>query len=96
MDKKIPMLKMEGVSKIFPGVKALDNVHITAYGGEVTALMGENGAGKSTLMKILSGVYQKDEGKIFIDGQEAKIKGIKSAEEYGVTIIHQEMSVINN
>lgn len=96
MDKKIPMLKREGVSKIFPGVKALDNVHITAYGGEVTALMGENGAGKSTLMKILSGVYQKDEGKIFIDGQEAKIKGIKSAEEYGVTIIHQEMSVINN
>lgn len=96
MDKKIPMLKMGGVSKIFPGVKALDNVHITAYGGEVTALMGENGAGKSTLMKILSGVYQKDEGKIFIDGQEAKIKGIKSAEEYGITIIHQEMSVINN
>ena len=96
MDKKIPMLKMEGVSKVFPGVKALDNVHITAYGGEVTALMGENGAGKSTLMKILSGVYQKDEGKIFIDGEEAKIKGIKSAEEYGVTIIHQEMSVINN
>ena len=96
MSKKIPMLKMEGVSKIFPGVKALDNVHIEAYGGEVTALMGENGAGKSTLMKILSGVYQKDEGKIFIDGEEAKIKGIKSAEEYGVTIIHQEMSVINN
>ena len=96
MSKKIPMLKMEGVSKIFPGVKALDNVHIEAYGGEVTALRGENGAGKSTLMKILSGVYQKDEGKIFIDGEEAKIKGIKSAEEYGVTIIHQEMSVINN
>ena len=96
MSKRIPMLRMEGVSKIFPGVKALDNVDITAYGGEVTALMGENGAGKSTLMKILSGVYQKDEGKIFIDGEEAHIKGIKSAEEYGVTIIHQEMSVLNN
>ena len=68
MSKRIPMLRMEGVSKIFPGVKALDNVDITAYGGEVTALMGENGAGKSTLMKILSGVYQKDEGKVFIDG----------------------------
>ncbi|WP_275373561.1 sugar ABC transporter ATP-binding protein [Clostridium tertium] len=96
MSKRIPMLRMEGVSKIFPGVKALDNVDITAYGGEVTALMGENGAGKSTLMKILSGVYQKDEGKVFIDGVEANIKGIKSAEEYGVTIIHQEMSVLNN
>lgn len=96
MNKRIPMLRMEGVSKIFPGVKALDNVDITAYGGEVTALMGENGAGKSTLMKILSGVYQKDEGKVFIDGEEAHIKGIKSAEEYGITIIHQEMSVLNN
>ncbi|MEG2291600.1 MAG: sugar ABC transporter ATP-binding protein [Clostridium sp.] len=96
MEKRIPMLKMEGVSKLFPGVKALDKVNITAYGGEVTALMGENGAGKSTLMKILSGVYEKDEGKIFIDGDEAKIKGIKSAEDYGITIIHQEMSVLNN
>lgn len=96
MSKKIPMLRMEGVSKIFPGVKALDNVNITAYGGEVTALMGENGAGKSTLMKILSGVYQKDEGKVFIQGEEVTIKGIKSAEEYGITIIHQEMSVLNN
>lgn len=96
MNKKIPMLKMEGVSKIFPGVKALDNVHMEAYGGEVTALMGENGAGKSTLMKILSGVYVKDEGKIFIEGEEVEIKGIKSAEGYGITIIHQEMSVINN
>ena len=90
------MLKMEGVSKIFPGVKSLDNINITAYKGEVTALMGENGAGKSTLMKILSGVYQKDEEKIFIEGQEVQIKNVKSAEEYGVTIIHQEMSVINN
>lgn len=96
MSKRIPMLRMEGVSKIFPGVKALDNVNITAYGGEVTALMGENGAGKSTLMKILSGVYQKDEGKVFIQEEEVTIKGIKSAEEYGITIIHQEMSVLNN
>lgn len=96
MDLKKPMLKMEGVSKSFPGVKALDNVNITAYGGEVTALMGENGAGKSTLMKILSGVYTKDEGKIYLQGEEANIHGIKSAEELGVTIIHQELSIINN
>lgn len=91
-----PMLKVEGISKSFPGVKALDKVNITAYGGEVTAIMGENGAGKSTLMKILSGVYTKDEGEIFIQGVKANIKGIKSAEEYGVTIIHQELSIINN
>lgn len=96
MSERTPMLKMEGVSKSFPGVKALDNVSLMAYGGEVTALMGENGAGKSTLMKILSGVYKKDEGKIFIEGIETEVKGIKSAEEAGITIIHQELSVLNN
>lgn len=96
MKEKVPMLKMINVSKSFPGVKALDNVNVTAYGGEVTALMGENGAGKSTLMKILSGVYQKDQGKIFIEGKEVKIKGIKDAEQHGITIIHQELSVLNN
>lgn len=96
MSEKIAMLKMEKVSKFFPGVKALDEVSIEAYGGEVTALMGENGAGKSTLMKILSGVYKKDEGKIFIEGEEVNIKGIKAAEECGVTIIHQELSILNN
>ncbi|HAT4245214.1 TPA: sugar ABC transporter ATP-binding protein [Clostridium perfringens] len=96
MGERTPMLKMIGVSKSFPGVKALDNVSLMAYGGEVTALMGENGAGKSTLMKILSGVYKKDEGKIFIEGSEVEVKGIKSAEEAGITIIHQELSVLNN
>lgn len=93
---KNPMLKMVNISKSFPGVKALEKVNLTAYGGEVTALMGENGAGKSTLMKILSGVYTKDEGQIFVEGQEANIKGIKDAEALGVTIIHQELSVLPN
>lgn len=96
MSEKVPMLRMTNISKYFPGVKALEDVNLTAYGGEVTALMGENGAGKSTLMKILSGVYQKDEGKIFIEGEEADIKGIKDAEKLGITIIHQELSVIPN
>lgn len=93
---KNPMLKMVNISKAFPGVKALEKVNLAAYGGEVTALMGENGAGKSTLMKILSGVYSKDEGEIFVEGQEANIKGIKEAEALGVTIIHQELSVLPN
>lgn len=96
MSAKNPMLKMTNISKSFPGVKALDNVNLKAFGGEVTALMGENGAGKSTLMKILSGVYQKDQGEIFVEGKEIKIKGIKDAEKYGITIIHQELSVIPN
>lgn len=59
MDKRHPMLKMQGISKSFAGVKALQNIDIEVYGGEVLALLGENGAGKSTLMKILSGVYKK-------------------------------------
>ncbi len=96
MSQNKPMLEMNGISKSFPGVKALENVSLKAFGGEVTALMGENGAGKSTLMKILSGVYKKDEGKIFIDGEEVEITGIKEAERLGITIIHQELSVLPN
>lgn len=96
MKEQRPMLKMTKITKSFPGVKALENVNLTAYGGEITALMGENGAGKSTLMKILSGVYKKDSGAIEIDGEEVEIAGIKEAEALGVTIIHQELSVLPN
>ncbi len=96
MESKKPILEMVGISKSFPGVKALQDVHIKAYGGEVLALLGENGAGKSTLMKIVSGVYRKDEGKILVDGDEVEIQGIKHAEKLGITIIHQELSVLTN
>lgn len=95
VDKK-PMLEMEGITKSFPGVKALDGVNIKAYSGEVLALLGENGAGKSTLMKILSGVYKKDSGKILIEGEEVEPSNIKEAERLGVAIIHQELSVLPN
>ncbi len=63
-----PLLEMRGISKSFPGVKALDNVDIALYPGTVTALIGENGAGKSTLVKILTGIYQPDGGEIVVDG----------------------------
>jgi ribose transport system ATP-binding protein len=96
MESKKPVLEMIGISKSFPGVKALQDVHIKAYGGDVLALLGENGAGKSTLMKIVSGVYKKDEGQILIDGNEVEIQGIKHAENLGITIIHQELSVLPN
>lgn len=96
MDNKKPLLEMINVSKSFPGVKALQNVNLKAYGGEVMALLGENGAGKSTLMKILSGVYKKDEGQILIDGKEVTVKGIKDAAELGISIIHQELSLLPN
>lgn len=96
MEEKKPLLSMINISKVFPGVKALDDVQIDAYSGEVLALLGENGAGKSTLMKILSGVYKKDKGKIFIKGEEINIHGIKDAERLGISIIHQELSLLPN
>lgn len=96
MEEKKPLLKMTGISKSFPGVKALEDVNLTVYPGEVMALLGENGAGKSTLMKILSGVYTKDTGKIEISGKEVNINGIKESEKLGITIIHQELSVLPN
>lgn len=91
-----PLLQMKNVSKSFPGVKALDDVRLEAYSGEVLALLGENGAGKSTLMKILSGVYKKDSGSIIFQDSEVDIKGIKDAEKLGIAIIHQELSLLPN
>ena len=96
MGKITPLLQMKNVSKYFPGVKALEDVKLEAYSGEVLALLGENGAGKSTLMKILSGVYNKDTGSILIQGSEVDIKGIKDAEKHGIAIIHQELSLLPN
>ncbi|MBP1744223.1 MAG: rbsA [Firmicutes bacterium] len=87
---------MVDISKSFFGVKALENINIQAYAGKVLALLGENGAGKSTLMKILSGIYKKDTGKVLIRGEEVNIGGIKAAEDLGITIIHQELSLLPN
>lgn len=87
------LFRMEGISKSFPGVKALDNVSFSVNVGEVHGLVGENGAGKSTLMKIMSGVYSADEGKIFIDDLEVNIGNVKDAQELGVSIIFQELNL---
>ena len=92
-----PILEMRNVSKTFPGVKALNNVQLTVYPGEVHALMGENGAGKSTLMKILSGAYMPDAGaEIRIDGKPAQIDGPLSAKAHGIAIIYQELALSPN
>jgi rhamnose transport system ATP-binding protein len=85
-----PILEMRGISQIFPGVKALDQVSISLYPGQVTALIGENGAGKSTLVKILTGIYRPNEGEIVIDGQVTSFPGAQAAIDAGVTAIHQE------
>ncbi|MBR0420120.1 MAG: ATP-binding cassette domain-containing protein [Erysipelotrichaceae bacterium] len=86
------LLRMEHISKSFPGVKALDDVELTVKAGTVHALMGENGAGKSTLMKCLFSVYHKDEGHIYLEGKEVDFKDSKEALEHGVAMVHQELN----
>ena len=90
-----PLLKMENITKRFPGVKALDDVSLEVYPGTIHALCGENGAGKSTLMNVLSGTYPYGsyEGKIIYDGQECRFSGIKDSERKGIVIIHQELAL---
>ncbi|WP_217181679.1 sugar ABC transporter ATP-binding protein [Streptomyces sp. AC495_CC817] len=89
-----PILKVEGVSKGFPGVQALKAVDLEVRAGEVMVLVGENGAGKSTLMKILSGIYTKDEGRILVDGEEVELTSPLQAQQLGITIIHQELNLM--
>jgi rhamnose transport system ATP-binding protein len=85
-----PLLSLAGVSKSFPGVRALSGVSLDLYPGEVTALIGENGAGKSTLVKILTGIYQPDEGTITLGGEPVVFASARAAEQSGITAIHQE------
>ncbi len=86
------LLQMTGICKSFPGVKALDNVSLTVQAGTVHALMGENGAGKSTLMKCLFGIYNKDEGHIYLEGREINFKSSREALDNGVAMVHQELN----
>ncbi len=88
------VLEMEGSTKSFPGVKALDNVQLKVRPHSVHALMGENGAGKSTLMKCLFGIYEKDAGKILLDGTETSFHSTKEALENGVSMVHQELNQV--
>lgn len=88
------IVSMEGIEKYFPGVHALNQCKFELRTGEVHALLGENGAGKSTMMKILTGVYRKDEGRIFYKGKEVDIQGPKDAQELGIAIVHQELNLM--
>lgn len=88
------LLEMKGISKSFPGVKALQNVHLQLKSGEVHALLGENGAGKSTLIKVLGGIYHAEEGEIYIDGQKVNIDGVVAARQAGISIVHQELVLV--
>ena len=88
-----PILEVEGVSKSFPGVRALEDVRLNVLPSEVLALIGENGAGKSTLMKILGGIYTPDAGAVRIDGRSVALTGVKDAERHGIVLIHQELNL---
>ncbi len=88
-----PLLEIRHISKSFPGVHALDNVSLDVYAGEVHVVLGENGAGKSTLMKILTGVYQKDVGEIFLRGEQVEISDPIAARVAGISIIYQEFNL---
>lgn len=88
------ILQMMNITKEFPGVKALDNVSLNVKPGTVHALMGENGAGKSTLMKCLFGIYQKNDGKIFLEGKEVEFQNTRQALDNGVSMVHQELNQV--
>lgn len=88
------ILKVEKVTKCFPGVKALNEVSLEIHLGEVLALLGENGAGKSTLINVLSGVYSIDEGKLYYEGKSVILKNPNDAEELGISVVHQELNFV--
>ena len=89
-------LHAEKISKIYPGTKALDEVSFDLLKGKVNVLIGENGAGKSTLMKMIAGIEQPNEGKMYIGEQEVYFKNTTEARKYGIGIIHQELSLFPN
>ena len=89
-----PLLEMKNITKIFPGVRALDKVSLRLEEGEVLALLGENGAGKSTLIKVLGGAHSVDSGEIFIKNRLIKLNTPAQAWEMGISIIYQEFNLI--
>jgi len=90
------LVEMTGISKTFPGVRALENARFELMPGEVHALVGENGAGKSTLMKILAGIYKRDAGSIRVKGEEVEIPTPRAAQQLGIAIIHQELNLMGH
>jgi ABC-type sugar transport system ATPase subunit len=94
MDSEIPLISIQHITKRFPGVVALDDVSLDIAPGELHAIVGENGAGKSTLMKILSGVITDFEGQMLLRGQPTRFRGTRDAEQAGISIIHQELNLV--
>lgn len=95
-NKTTPLVEIKDLSIAFGGIRAVDHASVDLYPGEVVAILGHNGAGKSTLIKILSGAYKRDSGKIFVDGQEADINNPRDAKKYGIETIYQTLAVADN
>ena len=93
-DSAPPLLELRGISKEFPGVRALDDVSFALYPGEVHMLLGENGAGKSSLMKVLCGAYRADAGEFFYKGEKVAISSTADARKLGIAVIFQEFSLV--
>ncbi|MEG2962373.1 MAG: ATP-binding cassette domain-containing protein, partial [Janthinobacterium sp.] len=91
-----PLLELRGISKSFPGVKALSDVALRLYPGEVHTLMGQNGAGKSTLIKVLTGVYTPDSGQILLDGKPIAPASTSDAQGLGISTVYQEVNLCPN
>ena len=91
-----PVVKMEGISKNFGAIKALDDVSIIVQRGEVLGIVGDNGAGKSTLIKILSGVYQPDKGEIYFDGNKVTFSSPMDARKMGIETIYQDLALVDD
>lgn len=90
------LLEMRGITKFFPGVRALNNVDLELNRGEILAVVGENGAGKSTLVNILGGVYYPDAGKIILEGKEVVVDSVQTATNLGISFVHQELNLSDN
>src|SRR5215213_9983758 len=93
-EQQFPLLQMRGISRTFPGVRALDGVDFTVRAGEVHALMGENGAGKSTLIKVLTGVYPRDAGDVLLDGRPVDPRSPNDAQHLGISTVYQEVNLV--
>ncbi len=91
-----PILELAGISKSFPGVKALDGARLTLYPGELTSLVGENGAGKSTLVKCVAGIHPVDSGEIRFDGEPVTIHGPTDASRLGIEVVYQDLALADN
>ena len=91
-----PLVEMKDISLAFGGLKAVDRASIDLYPGEVVGLLGHNGAGKSCLIKVLSGAYKRDGGRIFINGEEATINNPRDAKNYGIETIYQTLALADN